>query len=301
MDRRRPLLVNIGEVAADAALREAAERNDVRVFPKTRVADVLDIDRSGLSAEEYRYALRAHFDFVVAQPEGRSYFAVEFDEPYHDTDAAAIARDRMKDSIADRLGLPVIRVSADFLRTVGRFTLLGWLIDLWFLQRAYDEAQERGEIPFDDEFMYTSFYEWGADGKSVGRPAYDLSFEAKMAIRHARKRGLTAAIFPELLLERDYSNDDYAKTYALLALTGGGFVIGQGRCRVLTRTSAPMPVAPFEVARSLAVVDVAAKLDEIERGNLLPSTAEHLAALRADTQGWIREGSLLSDLPSPYQ
>jgi hypothetical protein len=99
--------------------------------------------------------------------------------------------------------------------------------------------------------------------------------------------------------EHDHGDEDYAKTYALHPLTDGGFVIGQGRCRVLTRTSAPMPVAPFEVAHSLALLDVAAKLDEIERGNLLPSTAEHLAALRADTQGWIREGSLLSDIPSP--
>jgi hypothetical protein len=103
----------------------------------------------------------------------------------------------MKDSIADRLGLPVIRIGTDFLHTVGRFKLLGWLIDLWFLQRAYDEAQNPGEIPFDDEFTYTSFYDLPSDGR-LGPPAYDFTFDAKMAIRQARKRGLRRLSSPSL-------------------------------------------------------------------------------------------------------
>ena len=53
MDRRRKLLVNIGEAATDSALREAAARNNARVFAKVRVADALTIDRSG-AANSYR-------------------------------------------------------------------------------------------------------------------------------------------------------------------------------------------------------------------------------------------------------
>jgi hypothetical protein len=296
MDRRRPLLVNIGEVEAHEVLRAAAERNHVDVFAKVRIADALNIDHSGLSDRDYRYALRAHFDFLVVDAERVPQFAVEFDEPHHDTDEATIARDRMKDSIADRLGLAVIRIGVDFLRTVGRFSLLGWLIDLWFLQRAFDDAQERGEVPYDEPFIYANFFEPRADGK-LGPPAYDLSREARMAIRRAHKRGITAALFPELVRPWRYGDEDYVNVYALLPLTSRRLVIGLGRCRFLTRAGGQMPVAPFEVAQDLAIVDVAARLDEIQRGALLPAGPEQLAVLRAETRGWIRNGTLLDDVP----
>jgi hypothetical protein len=60
-----------------------------------------------------------------------------------------------------------------------------------------------------------------------------------------------------------------------------------------------MPVWPRELAHDLAIADVAAKLGEIERGELLPSGSEQLASLREETAGWIREGVLLDDVPPP--
>jgi hypothetical protein len=59
-DRRKRLLVNEWEARTDAALAEAADRCGVWVFPKIRVADVLDLDQSGLSDETYRYGFKAH-------------------------------------------------------------------------------------------------------------------------------------------------------------------------------------------------------------------------------------------------
>jgi hypothetical protein len=288
-------LVSFGERATDKVLQEAADRNGVRVFPKVGVADALDIGSSGLSDQEFRYATRAHFDFVVAEPEGKPYFAVEFDGPLHRTDAATTARDRMKDSIADRLGLPVIRIGADFLHTVGRHTLLGWLIDLWFMQQAYYEAQERGEVPDDEPFVYSSFYDMTSEGKLA--PAFDFTVEARIGIERAYERSVTAARFPETVRPWSYGDDEYATNFAILPLSGGGFLIGEGRCRVLTRTSGPMPVGPAEIAHDLARLDLAKKLDAVERGDLLPSTAEQLAALRSETRGWLREGALLDDIP----
>jgi hypothetical protein len=65
MDRRRPLLVNDGEFKTDKALHEAAEALGYGVHTKVRVADALAIDHSGLHDEQYGYALRSHFDWVV--------------------------------------------------------------------------------------------------------------------------------------------------------------------------------------------------------------------------------------------
>lgn len=145
MDRRRSLLVNIGEAETDAVLRETADKLGSRVFVKPRLADVVDIDRSGLSNEEYAYALKAHLDFVLAgAPNGQAFFAVEFDEPYHDTDPAARRRDAMKNAICERLGLPLLRIDADYLRRIQDFRLLAWLVELWFLDDAFSAAQARG-------------------------------------------------------------------------------------------------------------------------------------------------------------
>jgi hypothetical protein len=66
MDRRRRLLINAGETATDAALAECAKEHGIRVFPKARGASALNIDGSGISDQEYSYALRAEFDVVVA-------------------------------------------------------------------------------------------------------------------------------------------------------------------------------------------------------------------------------------------
>lgn len=81
---------------------------------------------SGLSDEEYSYSLRAHFDFVIADQRSLPLFAVEFDGPRHENDPKTIYRDELKRSLCDKLGLPLLRVDADYLRRrVGRFSLLG--------------------------------------------------------------------------------------------------------------------------------------------------------------------------------
>jgi len=67
MDRRRKILANEYEVLTDKTLRETTSRCGVQVFTKVRMADSLDLASSGVSNKEYSYALRAHFDFVVAR------------------------------------------------------------------------------------------------------------------------------------------------------------------------------------------------------------------------------------------
>src|SRR4051812_34409559 len=49
------MLVNIAEEQADAVLSDTASKLGVRILPKPRLADALDIERSGLSDELYSY------------------------------------------------------------------------------------------------------------------------------------------------------------------------------------------------------------------------------------------------------
>jgi hypothetical protein len=179
MDRRRKILANEYEVFTDKTLRETTSRCGVQVFTKVRMADSLDLASSGVSNEEYSYALRVHFDFVVARKDSTAAFAVEFDGPKHDTDPDVVRRDALKNSICDKLGMPLLRIDADFLHPIGksRFSILGWAVEVWFLYEGFCEAQATGQVPYDEPFDYSAFLAWGyyEGGKLVEIDHTDLA------------------------------------------------------------------------------------------------------------------------------
>jgi hypothetical protein len=74
-------LSNLGEDRVYRQIAPAAGHYDAEVFRKIRVADVVEI--ATLRHELGSYALKAHFDFVVADKHHLPLFAVEFDGPGH--------------------------------------------------------------------------------------------------------------------------------------------------------------------------------------------------------------------------
>jgi hypothetical protein len=70
-------LLTVPEEKTYGRLGEACSRNGARLFPKIRLADVLPIDNSGLSDELFAFALRSHFDFVIADDNQMPLFSVE--------------------------------------------------------------------------------------------------------------------------------------------------------------------------------------------------------------------------------
>src|SRR5262249_27744065 len=119
----------------------------------------LNIKGSGLSNPEFTYALKGHFDFVVAEgPGGPARFAVEFDGPTHDTDLDTIHRDLSKNHICQKLGMPFLRIDAGYLRRIGRFTLVGWLTELWFMYEEFLRVQAKGDIDPYEVFNYAAFF-----------------------------------------------------------------------------------------------------------------------------------------------
>jgi len=86
---------------------------DGRVFPKVRMADVIALEDWRLIQFERDYMLMAHFDFVAVKENSEPIAAYEIDGSYHDTDAKTIKRDKLKDSICKKVGLPLIRIPLD--------------------------------------------------------------------------------------------------------------------------------------------------------------------------------------------
>ncbi|MBD2539578.1 DUF2726 domain-containing protein [Coleofasciculus sp. FACHB-SPT36] len=301
MDRRKRALLNPKEEATFKALQESAERCGVRIHTKMRIADVLDIEKSGLSNDEYSYALKAHFDFVVEQKDKSVAFAVEFDGSQHDSDPEAISRDAKKNSICEKLGMPLLRIDAEYLRKVGQFSIVGWLMEVWFLDQEFVKAQERGGIPDNYDFHYSlvmgcgyregdkfveldfnnseatievlkKYGKFGEDKIVTTRP-YD-PFLPSRALLHKYSKGI------EVLRAIDPKNRDVS--VAVVKLADSGIVLGIGKCRSFRFP----PVGSRELSEELSMVDAAGKLRKYNRGECKLDTAEDVDSWRDRILQW---------------
>ena len=75
------------------------------------MGDVVASEGMGLSEAELRYLRLAHLDFVIWDAEERAMAALEYDGVHHITDPDQQRRDRLKESICYKAGLPLYRVS----------------------------------------------------------------------------------------------------------------------------------------------------------------------------------------------
>lgn len=179
-------VLNRHEEVVSQRLKSACEEHGAQVYAKVRVADILPIENSGISRNEYSFALRSHFDFVVTDREHKPLFAVEFDGPSHDS-ADQATRDTTKNRLAERFGLPLLRVrSAHILRRYDGWDLLTWIIDVWFLQQEADRMFADGELPYD--FDFDPAFVISSPGHKRRFP-YWLGLDAQLKIQDLHKRG----------------------------------------------------------------------------------------------------------------
>lgn len=151
MTQFKRLLNRQEEKAHDELQRVAADHGYV-AYPKVRMADVLPIEDSGIPSDQYSYALKAHFDFVACDSDFNPKFAVEFDGPTH-REPVQQRRDALKNELCRRFDLPLLRInSRHLIQKYNKASLLRWIVSAWELQKAFDEAQERGQIPWDEGF-----------------------------------------------------------------------------------------------------------------------------------------------------
>ena len=91
-------------------------RNDLNIHTKTRVADVVNIDKyKNFNNEKFGYGLRSHFDFVILKNENGLWplCAIELDGKTHSNDGRTVYRDVLKDLICEDMNLKLIRVKTD--------------------------------------------------------------------------------------------------------------------------------------------------------------------------------------------
>lgn len=167
-------LLNRPEAETDGVLQEVCNAWGARVFAKVRVADVLPIERTGISSKHFRFALQSHFDFTITDSEKLPLFAVEFDGPGHSA-ARQRARDILKDELCARFDFPLLRITSSHLKTFRTMNLLSWFVEAWFGGRAFAEAQENGSIPYDEPYDPMWFIAFpGKEGWFPMQLGYDI-------------------------------------------------------------------------------------------------------------------------------
>jgi hypothetical protein len=71
--------------------------------------------------------------------------------------------------------------------------LLSYFTEIWFISRAFDEAQEKGDIPYDESFDPSFIL---SDGKNKHRFPYWLSLDVQNEIQKMKKNGQLYSHFP---------------------------------------------------------------------------------------------------------
>jgi Protein of unknown function (DUF2726) len=133
-------------------LSAVASDNALHAFAKPRLSDILSTGTTRLTHREFGFYTRAHFDFIVTESDYRPYLAVEYDGPGH-SDWRQMERDRIKDKLCSKAELPLVRINANHvLRKFRGMSLLRWIVEVSQLERAFYEAQSKGQIPFDEPF-----------------------------------------------------------------------------------------------------------------------------------------------------
>jgi hypothetical protein len=274
---------------------------------KVGLKDALDIADSGLSDDEYRYALMAHFDFVVTEGDDHDcLFAVEFDGPLHDTDANTIRRDRMKDDICARLGMPLLRLREEHIvDSPDRESILAWLVTVWFVEQRLRSATSLERL---DYRLTAVTSKDGPDrvlalGSEGRRRIFDFLIEdaddlvTTDAGNGTKRSSVTIHFFPYTASDDDPQGAGEAVGYAFVQLRDGRAIVGQGRCRSVSFG----PIGAGDVAAEMAIIDAAHRVEQLGLGRgdpagLLTDSAT-FEGLRRATAGWTAHPLFHLDVP----
>jgi len=265
MKDRRKNILNFSERKTALLLREIVTNHDCPIKEKIRLADALDIEGSNLTRQEYGFALKSHFDFVISRAvDTKALFAVEFDGPYHTYNANAQRRDALKDSVCSKLGMPLLRVDSDFIhQNVGRFHLLAYFIDMWFLGESFYEQQAEGHIPKDEDFDPYSVIKY-EDGKI--RRVFDSAQEAREFIYSLKDKGITKRQQPITISGTDKSGR-YEVCLAMLYVRNGT-LLSTGCFKGVEFGY----VSAMDIAEDIAIISLAKNVDQYVKKKTRPLT-----------------------------
>jgi len=186
---RRPLLSRTERRVAER-LGEIIGREGFRIFSQVKLSSAVDPLPTGLTREQWNYATRATFDFVVCDDETRPQFAIELDGLSHLTPEAQ-RRDRLKEQVCDAAELELLRIESSSVDPGPRGrNVVEYLMDARAMFDAFVQAQEAGTVPWDEPYDYRSFVGPHPSGFDF---VNELGGESRRAAFRAQREGQIAS------------------------------------------------------------------------------------------------------------
>jgi hypothetical protein len=228
-------------------LGDYAHENGYRISLKMRLRDVIDIDDLPLDAKERNFAFTSHLDFVAFDVETRlPVLAVEYDGPQHLTDRKQVDRDRIKDKLCEAAELPLLRIDNLFTRKEGRWRVLTYILWAHEMGKAFNAAQETGQIPDDEAFDPAMLLIPNEDGRS-----YEFSALARSSLNYLHAFRRRQSVQWEARWWRP--TDVQIETRILTALPNGHYLFAQ--CAI--RDFAIEGISALEISEELATAELA--------------------------------------------
>ncbi|MFC4133487.1 DUF2726 domain-containing protein [Hamadaea flava] len=276
--------MNRYEKVTDHQLSVAAAKYGDRLLAKVRLADVVDVD--AWTAGVRRYGLASHLDFVMVTAEtSMPKFAVELDGRQHWTDPATRRRDRLKDQLCEWAGLPLLRITSEFIRRQGRWTVLNYAIEAFYLSEGFFEAQEAGHIPMDEPLFATSFLVPTADG-SLGLNALD--HEARLLLLREYQDLRLPTYAPDVFWTTDPSAGA-VQAHAWMAVAPNRYLVARTRVRDCRFQG----ITPSELAGQLVVLELADHAKKWLAGEAVACDRRTLLCYMGEAQKYISDGGFL--------
>lgn len=214
-------ILNLPESVTDKRLRDTCAEFGAKVYPKIRVADVFEIEGSGISRELYSYSMRAHFDFLITESDDTPIFAVEFDGPGHDTEDAQ-RRDKLKNDLCDRFRLQLLRINQKYLsESFSSWDLVSWFCTVWFVKRGWNEAVDEGKIHYEDAIFDPMFVSVRTKSGTCG---LELERHARSEFGRLFQNGSIPDHMPEWIVAKDENNTLRALAWISVSETEGVIV-----------------------------------------------------------------------------
>ncbi|MEV0901451.1 DUF2726 domain-containing protein [Actinoplanes sp. NPDC049802] len=279
--RLRPVLVNRYEKVTDQLLTEVAAEHGDRLLTKVRVADVMNVD--SLTGVAKHYGLSAHYDFVMIQAEtSMPKFAVELDGAQHWTDPATRRRDQLKDQLSEWAELPLLRITSDFTQQRGRWSVLTYVVDAFYLSEGFLAAQEAGTVPWDEPFDAASFLRRGDDGR-LGFNTLD--HEPRLQLLRMYEAGKIPFFAPDEWHTTAVESRG-VQTHAWMAVDSSRYLVS----RVRVRDFLFQGMSPSELSSQLAVAEFADLARRWLTGEPVACDQRRLARYMAEVQEAIDAG-----------
>lgn len=265
----RPAM-NAREAAVDRSLARYAQENGYRIAMKMRLRDVIDADDDWLDVRERNFLFMAHLDFVVLDESTHlPVLAVEYDGPQH-SDLLQAERDRIKDWLCEKAGLPMLRIDNHFARKEGRWQVLEYILWAHEMSKAFCAAQKAGYVPYDEPFDPHFFLLPTKDPDQ-----YEFSGLSQRAISYL-------CGFRERQVRWEstwWRGDDLSvEVRALACLVNGQYLSAQ--CAV--RNFAIEGISALDIASDLTITELAWHARRYNRGEAVALSAEQGAAVQAE-------------------